>query len=78
MQSASERKAKLVGLLRDRVEAGNVGDFDNMENISEVLEKVANEAGPDAALALAKAFGIKAEQEDSELHQAIPPTDAVN
>jgi hypothetical protein len=58
MVNAATAQAKLVGLLRDRVETGNAGDFDNMENISEVLEAVAAQSGPEAAMALAKAFGL--------------------
>lgn len=87
MISASMAQAKIVGLLRDRVETGNVGDFDGMENVSEILEKVAQEAGPEAALALSKAFGLEqgsatnAEspvvQEPDPIDQP-PPTDSVN
>ncbi len=53
-------QAKLVGLLRERVETGAAGEFDAIDTISEVLEKVAAEAGPEAALALSKAMGIEA------------------
>ena len=42
----------------DRVEAGSVGDFDKMDNISDIIEAVAMEAGPEAAQALMKAFGL--------------------
>lgn len=82
--SGAMAQAKVVGLLRDRVETGNVGDFDGMDNLSEILEKVAEEAGPEAALALSKALGVgestpePVEEEDSQLAQAIPPSDAVN
>ncbi len=72
-------QAKLVGLLRDRVEAGNVGDFDGAENISDVLQLVADKAGPEAALALAKAFGVNETIEQTqELLNAETPTDSVN
>lgn len=86
--NAAMSQAKLVGLLRDRVESGGVGDFDGMENISEILEKVAEEAGPEAALALSKAFGIdnakdgcKSEPQPEEAVGLInqpPPSDSVN
>jgi hypothetical protein len=85
--NAATAQAKLVGLLRDRVEAGNVGDFDNMDNISEVLERVAAEAGPEAALALSKAFGLERTSEapielekpsEADLEGAKPASDAVN
>jgi hypothetical protein len=39
------------------VNAGS--DFDGMESIAEILQKVANEVGTDAALNLAKAFGLE-------------------
>lgn len=58
MVNAATAQAKLVGLLRDRVETGNAGDFDKMDSISEILEAVAQQAGPEAALALSKAFGL--------------------
>lgn len=78
--NAAMAQAKLVGLLRDRVETGAVGDFDDLENVSDILEKVALEQGPEVALALAKAFGLaNADSKDgNELAQAIPPSDAVN
>ncbi len=87
--NAATAQAKLVGLLKDRIEAGGPGDFDHMENISDVLEKVAQEIGPEAALALSNAFGLTNNQEESEAQQdeggdsvdidsIEPPTDAVN
>jgi hypothetical protein len=58
MLNASEKKAKLVGLLVDRREIGNAGDFENLTDISAILEKVREEAGLEAAAALARAFGL--------------------
>lgn len=80
MVNAATAQAKLVGLLRDRVEAGGVGDFENVADVSEILEIVQREAGPDAALALAKAFNINQppEVDQSVLADAKPPSDAVN
>lgn len=89
MISASMAQAKLVGLLRDRVETGDVGSFDGIENMSEILEKLAREEGPEAALALSKAFGLdkteaplvesSAEMGETDgLMDQTPPTDAVN
>jgi hypothetical protein len=60
MLSASEKKAKLVGLLVDRREVGNAGEFEQLTDIGEILEKVRQEAGLEAAEALAKAFGLDA------------------
>lgn len=80
--SAATAQAKLVGLLRERVETGAVGDFDGLENISDILEKVAQDAGPEAALALSKAFGYDkaetAKQETPGLIDQTPPTGSVN
>ena len=56
--NAAMAQAKLVGLLRDRIETKNVNEFEHMESIDDILQKVANEAGTEAAAALAKAFGL--------------------
>lgn len=85
MISAAKEQARLVGLLVERKEVGGVGEFDKMDDISEVLEAVAKEAGDDAALALAKAFNLvrvetkNAPAQDAEaLLGAEPGSDAVN
>ncbi len=94
MISASTAQAKLVGLLRDRIEAGAPGDFDKMENVSDVLAAVEREAGPEAALMLAKVLGVSPpedpnqepsegpveaqEQDTSKLEELEPPSGAVN
>jgi len=59
MLNASEKKAKLVGLLVDRREVGSAGDFDQMNDVGKILAKVREDAGGEAADALAKAFGIE-------------------
>lgn len=81
--NAAMAQAKLVGLLKDRTEIGAPGDFEGLENISDVLEKIEAEMGPEAALALARAWGYaKADEpvktEDEQLARAIPPTESVN
>lgn len=79
--NAAMAQAKLVGLLRDRVEAGAPGDFDGLENISDILEKVEADVGPEAALALAKAFGyapVDEKKEAAALLEQQPPSDSVN
>ena len=86
MTNATMAQAKLVGLLRDRVETGGVGEFDGTEDVSAILEKVAQEEGAEAALALAVAFGygpkepptVEQPKETAQLAEAKPPTDAVN
>lgn len=75
--NAATAQAKLVGLMRDRVETGQPGDFERMDNISEILEAVAREAGPEAALALGKALGVGSEA-DQALSEAEAASDAVN
>ena len=55
---AATAQAKLVGLLKDRNETKNVNDFENLKSIDDILQKVADEAGTEAAAALAKAFGL--------------------
>ena len=83
MLSASEKKAKLVGLLIDRRETGAAGDFEQLTDIGEILEKVRQEAGIEAAEALAKAFGYDANTNEAQpngddLDPLEPPTGSVN
>lgn len=87
MINASTAQAKLVGLLRDRIEAGSPGDFDSMENISDILSALEQQAGPEAALALSNALGLKPvesqeetapESDAVELEQLEPPSGSVN
>ena len=58
MLNASEKKAKLVGLLVDRREVGNAGEFEHMTDVNQILAKVRADAGAETAEALAKAFRI--------------------
>ena len=81
--NATMAQAKLVGLLRDRVEAGAPGDFDGLENISDILEKVERELGAEVALILAKTFGYAPAETDEKKEAAgllaqQPPSDSVN
>jgi hypothetical protein len=80
--SAASAQAKLVGLLRERVENGNVGDFDGMENVSDIIQKVADDVGPEAASALLTAFGLNnaetAKEEAPSLIDQTPPSGSVN
>ena len=83
MLSASEKKAKLVGLLVDRREVGNAGEFEQLTDIGEILEKVRQEAGLEAAQALAKAFGLdvnpnEAPPNGDDLDTLEPPTGSMN
>jgi Terminase small subunit len=85
MIAATMAQAKLVGLLRDRVETGGVGDFGDTNSIADVLEMVSREAGPEAAMTLAAMFGLKVpdsnvteNMKEAALFIADPPSDAVN
>lgn len=77
---AAREQARLIGLLRERIEAGGVGDFDNVTDVGEILGVVEREAGKAAAIALAKAFNIThQEAEDTTvLEQSEPASDAIN
>jgi len=85
MIAATMAQAKLVGLLRDRVETGGVGDFGDTNSIADVLEMVSKEAGPEAAMTLAAMFGLKMpvsnstkNMQEAVLFIADPASDAVN
>src|SRR6266852_665953 len=57
--AGANAQAKLVGLLRDRVETGNVGEFGDANSIADILELLAKEAGPEVAMTLAAMFGLQ-------------------
>jgi hypothetical protein len=80
--TAATAQAKLVGLLIDRRESGNAGDFDNVSDVDTLLAKVTAEVGPEAADALAKAFGIATEPKELtppiDLQSISPPSDTRN
>lgn len=75
MIAAATAQAKLVGLLIERKEVGAAGDFSNMESISEVLQAVADQAGPEAALALSKVFNLVGSQQVVVGIQQLAPAD---
>ena len=58
MVNAATAQAKLVGLLKDRIETKNVDEFENANTVSEILQLVTDRVGPEAALALSRAFGL--------------------
>lgn len=83
--SAATAQAKLVGLLRERVETGQVGDFPDVSSIEGILDLVAKEAGAEAAMMLATMFGLKVpdSQETQQMKEAAlfiadPASDSVN
>ena len=85
MISAAMAQGKLCGLYGDRVEQVNI-DGNEPQTAQEVIERVAEQVGPEAALALATAFGLdyaetakeKAKEAPEPLLDQAPPTDAVN
>lgn len=83
--AGANAQAKLVGLLRERVETGHVGEFGDANSIADILELVAREAGPEAAMTLAAMFGMELPKsqttkamEEAVLFIADPASDAVN
>lgn len=81
MISASTAQAKLVGILRERMEAGAPGDFERMDNISDVLESLAAQVGPDIAAKIGEALGVMPQpaiEDDRLLAEAEPVSDAIN
>lgn len=82
--NAATAQAKLVGLLKDRVENTNI-NFDGIDDISEILQIVANEAGSDIAAKLGEALNVLPKAEivppeasASDLEALPSPTKAVN
>lgn len=79
---AAKEQARLVGLLIDRRELGNAGDFDSMTDPADVLAKIEKEIGPEAAKAMASAFGLaKAASAELPAEQAVlgpSDTDTIN
>jgi hypothetical protein len=74
MTAATIAKGKLHGLLVERKESGNPGDFAALADNEAIIARVRAEMGDDMATALAVLIG-KAEQRD-QVEQAEPsPTD---
>lgn len=78
--NAATAQAKLVGLLRDRVETGQPGEFDHLDSVSDIIEKVAAEVGSEAAKALMKVLGYSDQgtSESGQLMTIEPASDAIN
>lgn len=53
MVAALKLMADLLGMLRERVEVGRVGEFDGLTTPEEVIEAIREELGDEAAAALA-------------------------
>lgn len=77
MISAASAQAKLVGLLRDRIEAGAPGEFNHLENISDVLEALSQQVSPEVAAKIGEALGIipAIEHKQDESAEVLAATD---
>ena len=60
---AISEKAKISGLLVQKIEVGKPGDFDNINSLPELLNKVRDDLGPDGAELLAAFIGVKVNSE---------------
>lgn len=77
--AATQLAAKLTGLLVDRKEHGQPGEFAGLQSADDVLALVASELGADSAAALAAALAKGAEQADSTpMDDTRGPDDSVN
>ena len=76
--SAATAQAKLVGLLVERKEVGNAGDFDHMDSVSEILQALGNQVGPEIALAVSRSMGIVESSSEAALFNADSPSGQVN
>lgn len=70
--AATQLAAKLCGLLIDRKETGQPGDFAALETAGQVLDLIAREVGPDAAAALRKALQLPEEREELPATDPLP------
>lgn len=70
--SATMAKARLLGLIIDRKETGQPGDFANLQSAEEVIALVRNELGDEAAKALSRlvAAAPEPEREPEPTHTA--------
>lgn len=76
--SAASAQAKLVGLIVDRRELGQAGDFDGLNDIEAIISKVREDVGNEAADAMARAFSEPQINQAAEQFKSLePPTDTV-
>ncbi len=77
--AATQLAAKLCGLLVDRKEQGQPGEFAGLQSADDVLALVASELGADSAKALAAALGKASDVADSAgLDASRDPDASVN
>ena len=60
--AATQLSAKLVGLLVERKESGQPGDFAGLQSAADVLAQLATELGPETAALLSAALERREEQ----------------
>lgn len=78
---ATVAKAKLHGLLIDRKETGQPGDFQAAQTAAEVLAKVRAELGEDAARALQALVGLDQGESSEQAGNVVPfrdPSEPLN
>lgn len=73
---AADSQAKIVGLLRERLETGQVGDFSDAESENEIINALTPEQRADLARLLIDAGEHQLAAQD--LAEADPASDAVN
>lgn len=62
---AVQLTAKLSGLLVDRKETGQPGDFATLQSVEQILERVQADHGPKVAQALAAALADESKPDDA-------------
>lgn len=83
MISATTAQAKLIGMLRERMEHGAPGEFGHLDSISDVLVAIEEQAGPEVAQKLGQALGVlvvevKPAEDTTQLAQTPAASDSVN
>jgi len=73
--AATQLSAKLVGLLIDRKESGQPGDFSDLTSADEILARVRADLGDDMADAITQAL---AKQADTPADGTVEPGPAVD
>ncbi len=61
-------------ILPKEIDVNAGSEFDGMENVSYILQKGAEQAGPEAALPLAKAFGLEYPSEIADASKSVVST----
>jgi hypothetical protein len=77
--AATQLSAKLVGLLVDRKESGQPGEFAGLQSAAEVLAQLSTELGPEAAALLSAALERRETvAETAKLSDSVDPNAPLN